>query len=104
MFTCGLLRSNFSFAIASSAPQSKSFKTKTNPVLLFAPVFLDNLFGERRGQFRVVREMHCESRAALGAAAQIRGVAEHLRQRHFHADHVAARAVFRAQNRRTPGI
>src|SRR3989442_11713092 len=27
MFTCGLLRSNFSFAISSSAPQSNSFQT-----------------------------------------------------------------------------
>jgi len=32
-----------------------------------------------------------ERGAALRAAAQIRGVTEHLRERHFHANDVAAR-------------
>src|SRR5208283_3274223 len=101
MFTCGLVRSNFSLAIASSAPHSNSSKTKLVSLLLSA-ILLDDFFGESRGQFRVMREMHGERGATLRAAAQIRGVTEHLRERHFDADHVAAGAVFRPLNRRTP--
>src|SRR5467141_1495212 len=51
-----------------------------------------------------MRKMHGERGAALRAAAQIRGVTEHLRERHFHSNDIAARAVFRALNRRTPRI
>src|SRR6267142_2188985 len=105
MFTCGLLRSNFSFAISPSAPQIKIHSNPDNALcLLLAPVLLDDFFRQRRRQLRVMRKVHRERRAALGAAAQIRGVTEHLRQRNFHADHVAPRAVFRALNRGTPGI
>src|SRR4029077_14563231 len=101
MFTCGLLRSNFSFAISFSAPQSNSFQIPMTPRLLFATRLLDNFFGKTRGHLRIVREMHGEISAALCAAAQIRGVAEHLRQRHFHPNDVAAAAILRTLNRRT---
>src|SRR2546423_14413947 len=102
MFTCGLLRSNFSFAISSSAPQSKSCK---NPGNLLPPAgLLDNFLSQIVRKFRVMRKMHGERRTPLRAAAQIRGVTEHLRERHFHANHVAAGAVFRALNRRTPRV
>src|SRR5882672_4777492 len=46
-------------------------------------MFLDDLFRKRRGQFRVVRKMHCERCAALCAAAQVGRIAKHLSQRHF---------------------
>src|SRR5260370_40285610 len=102
MFTCGLLRSNFSFAISPSAPQIKVHLTPDKtPVLLLAPVLLDDFFGKRRRQLRIMRKVHGKRRAALRAAAQIRGVTEHLRQRNFHANHVAPGAVFRALNRGT---
>src|SRR5919108_2319132 len=104
MFTCGLLRSNFSFAISSSAPQSKSCKKPVLPKLLSAAGLLHNLFGESSGKFRVMRKMHGEIAAALRAASQIGGVAEHFRQRHLHANHVAARAALRALNLRAPGV
>src|SRR6266849_10398534 len=103
MFTCGLVRSNFSFAIASSAPLTSN-QSKNKTWLLLAAVLLDYFLRQRRGQFRVMRKMHGEGGAALRAAAQIRRITEHLRQRYFHADYVAARAVFRALNRRTPRV
>src|SRR5205814_5722429 len=116
MFTCGLLRSNFSFAISSSAPQSKSFELPcyqpgnqprtANPDLSgrFAGGLLDHFLRDRNRRFGIMRKMHGESGAALSAAAQIGGVTEHLRERHFHSNDVAAGAVFRALNRRTPRI
>src|SRR5216684_2774896 len=104
MFTCGLLRSNFSFAISSSAPQSKSCKTLETRNLLPPAGLLDNFLSQIVRKFRVMRKMHCESGAALRAAAQVRGVTEHLRERHFHANDIAARPVFGALNRRTPRI
>src|SRR6266849_6436172 len=104
MFTCGLLRSNFSFAISSSAPQSKSFKTTETLNLLPPAGLLDNLLSQIVRKLRVMRKMHCECGAPLRTAAQIRGVTEHLRKRHFHANDVAARPVFGALDRRTPRI
>src|SRR5260221_6784141 len=98
MFTCGLLRSNFSLAIASSAPQYKFTKSKISQLsrpdscTTLAAVLLDDFFRQRCGQFRVMRKMHGERRAALRTAAQVRGITKHLRQRNFHADHVASRA------------
>src|SRR5260370_15496743 len=105
MFTCGLLRSNFSFAISSSAPQIKIHSNLVNArCLLFAPVLLNDFFRQRRGQLRIMRKVHRERRAALRAAAQIRGVTEPLRQRNFHPNDIAPRAIFSALNGGTPGI
>src|SRR4029077_6788646 len=77
---------------------------KSKSVLLLTLLFLDHFLGKRRGKFRIVRKMHRERSPALGAAAQIRSVAEHLRQGDFHANDIAARAIFRALNRRTPRV
>src|SRR5215472_2362444 len=104
MFTCGLLRSNFSFAISSSAPQSKSCKESVLLELLPAAGLLYNLFREIRGKLRVMRKMHGEIAAALRAAAQIGGVTEHLGERHLHANYVAARTALRALNLRAAGV
>src|SRR5690348_8872299 len=104
MFTCGLLRSNFSFAMSSSAPQSKSCKKSVSLKLLSTAGLLYNLLGKIVGKFRIMRKMHGECRAPLRAAAQIRGVAEHLRKRHFHANDVASRAAFRALTLGTPRV
>src|SRR5216683_7316494 len=95
MFTCGLLRSNFSLAICFSAPQSK-IEFLANPrtlELLLAACLLNDLLGQGRRHLGVMRKMHGERRAPLSAAAQISGVTKHLRQRHFHANHIAARAI-----------
>src|ERR1700746_3108272 len=98
IFTCGLLRSNFSFAMIP-APQSNSYSFRPKSPLLFAFLLLDDFLGQRRRKLCVMRKMHRERRAALRAATQIRGVPEHLRQRNFDANDVAARTVFRALNR-----
>src|SRR5713226_9338105 len=110
MFTCGLLRSNFSLAICFSAPQSKIeflaliSRKAPEPELLFAPYLFHDFFRKSRRHFRIMRKMHGEGGASLGAAAQISGITKHLRQRNFHANYVAARAIFRALNRGTPRI
>src|SRR6202795_4681391 len=51
-----------------------------------------------------MREMHGERGAALGAAAKIRGVTEHLREGNLDANDVAARAALGALDGGTPGI
>src|SRR5450432_2195893 len=111
MFTCGLLRSNFSFAIACSAPQIKVSLLTTNLcstkfLLTRVPalVLLDDFLRNRIRRFRIMRKMHGEIRAALGAAAQVRGIAKHLRQGNFRADHVRSSAIFRTLDRGTPRV
>src|SRR2546422_4189509 len=51
-----------------------------------------------------MRKMHGEISAALRAAAQIRRVTKHLRERNLHADDIAPRARLRALNVRAPRI
>src|SRR3982075_1131268 len=102
MFTCGLLRSNFSFAIPS-APQIKIHSNSNKALcLLFAPMLFDDFFRQSRRQLRVTPKVHRARRAALRAAAQIRGVTEHLRQRSFHANDIASGAILGALDRGTP--
>src|SRR5260370_36281964 len=74
------------------------------PRLLSATLFLDDFFRQSWRQFRIMREVHGKRCAALSAAAQVRGVSEHLRQWNFHANDIDACAIFRALNRRTPRI
>src|SRR5258707_15275025 len=70
----------------------------------FAGRLSDHFLRDRSRRLGIMRKMHRKRGAPLRAAAQIRGVAEHLREWYFHANHVAARTVFRALNRRTPRI
>src|SRR5712672_487635 len=73
ILTCGLLRSNFSFAI------------------LFTHLSLHpahDLFRERRGNFLVFAEMHRKTAASLSVGADVGGVAEHFRQRHHRLDNL----------------
>src|SRR5579859_5187318 len=51
-----------------------------------------------------MRKMHRESCAALRAAAKVGCISEHLGERNFHTNHVAACAIFRALNRGTPRV
>src|SRR5437879_11013887 len=85
MFTWGLLRSYFSFAISLSAPQLVRFR---NSLLVLLSCCASgglghDFFGNRSGRLGVVRKVHGEACAALRAAAQVGGVAEHLGQRHL---------------------
>src|SRR5277367_4759998 len=107
MFTCGLLRSNFSLAIASrssvqilATAKSLLLKSSKQP-LPHVPAFVlfDDFLRQRIGHFRVVRKVHGEVRATLRAAAQIRGVTKHLRKRNFRANHVYAGTILGTLNR-----
>src|SRR5271169_2181073 len=111
MFTCGLLRSNFSFAIACSAPPLELDENPPASLVEPAPPNLlpgnppghlaDHFLGNRTRRLGVMREMHREGRASLCPAAKIRSVAKHFRQRNFDADHIAAGAILGALNRGT---
>src|SRR3982074_2230663 len=69
MLTCGLVRSNFFFAISVLAPLSP-------PALDLR--LLDEFGGDRRGHLRVMRKLHRRRRTALGHGPQVGDVAEHL--------------------------
>src|ERR1700744_3884217 len=98
MFTCGLLRSNFSLDIACSSSQIRNCKTRCCYKLLAnaaALVLFNHFLRQLVWHFRVVREMHGEIRATLRAAAQIGRITEHLREWHFSANYVYAAAILR---------
>src|SRR5258707_11961 len=109
IFRCGLLRSNFSFAIALSAPQLECSRASSKKINLAvsrraastartllasrpAGCLRDHFLGHRRGCPGIMREMHGKAPAALRAAADVGGIPEHLRERNFHANHVRAAA------------
>src|SRR5207245_11506913 len=110
MLTCGLLRSNFSLAIALSAPQlERSLEPCGNPLPARLPHgpsgrFGDHFLGNRYGRFLVMREMHRETGAALSAAAEVGCIAEHFRQRHLRADNLGACPGFVSLDLRTPRV
>src|ERR1700681_1078483 len=79
ILTCGLLRSNFSFAIL--------FRD-----LSLHPVH--NLLPQSRGDFLVFAEMHRKTSAPLRVRANIGGVAEHLRKRHHRLDDLGSAPQF----------
>src|SRR5215470_7984251 len=72
MFTCGLVRSNFFLAIL--------------PAPLTDLRLGDELLGEIARDLGVMRQLHRVARPALGHRPQLRGVAEHLAERHERAD------------------
>src|SRR5882672_3100917 len=74
-FTCGLLRSNFAFAMS----------------LTFH--FRHDFFGFRLRHFLVVTELHAVDRAALAHRPQRGRVAEHLGERHAGGDDVGVGAL-----------
>src|SRR5947209_2118297 len=93
-FTCGLLRSNFSFAIflASSSQLMKLINVLLSDSLSFKNLFLTtggglalhlghNFLSDGAWRFIIMGKVHGESCAALSAGAHLRGIAEHLRQR-----------------------
>src|SRR5437879_12525267 len=92
MFTCGLLRSNFSFAISLSAPQL--VRSRNSLLVLLSCCASGGLghdfFGNRSGRLGVVRKVNGEACAALRAAAQVGGVAEHFGQCLISGDSLAA--------------
>src|SRR5271154_397837 len=71
MFTCGLLRSNFSFAMDVESPASLFRHFSLN--------FRYDFFRDVLGNLFVLPEVHGETAAALRARAQLRRVAKHFR-------------------------
>src|SRR5712675_940222 len=126
IFRCGLLRSNFSFAIALYTPQLECSRASSQKINLAvsqraastartlsrraastartllasrpAGCLRDHFLGDRRGCLGIMREMHGKARAALRAAADVGGVPKHLRERNFHTNHVGAAARLSALN------
>src|SRR5581483_12367092 len=76
MFTCGLLRSNFSFAIL-----------RLSSLLLRDSLYpAHDFFGQRGRYFFIFAEMHRKTAAALVTRAEFGGITEHLRKRHRRLD------------------
>src|SRR5579885_3719215 len=116
-FTCGLLRSNFSFAIMSLAPARSAhpptiaspcqqtplpdpytrLSRRFRPALPSAPDHLslhpaDDLLGHSGRHFFIPRKVHGVAAAALRAGTKVGGVVKHLGQRHDRADNLRSAA------------
>src|ERR687887_1273816 len=91
-FTCGLSRSNFSFATGSRSFQkafgpasrrtSETYSSLSTCSHRLSGAVLDYSLREVVRDFLVAVELHRVLRATLGGRAQIGGVAEHFGQRH----------------------
>src|SRR4029079_2139531 len=90
-FTCGFVRSNFSFPILSSSLSSSLF---VRPTLRFA----DNFVSHAARHFLITREMHRVLGTALRARSHMSRIPEHCRQRNDVLDHLRARAVLHPLN------
>src|SRR5215467_5855862 len=90
-FTCGLVRSNFSFAIISSSLSSSLF---ARPTLRFA----DDFVSHAARHFLIAREMHRVLGSALRARSHMRRVSEHFRQWNDGLDDLRACAVLHTFN------
>src|SRR5713226_70769 len=92
-FTCGLLRSNFSFAMSLPVScASVDGKLTRDSSLRFAHNFL----GDVLGHFLVLAKVHGERAASLGSRTELRRVAKHFRERHHRLDDVGAAQNLRA--------
>src|ERR1700683_1444566 len=107
MFTCGLLRSNFSFAMDVESPASlyPEFLLPNSEFLLrhSSLNFRHDLFRQVLGNFLVLPEVHGETAAALRARAQFGGIAEHFRQRNHGLNQLRGAANFSAFQTAAPG-
>src|SRR6266480_5229059 len=104
-FTCGLSRSNFSFATGSRSFQkalgpasrrtSETYSSLSTCSHRLSGAVLDYPLSQVVGHFLVAVELHRVLRAALGGRAQIGGVPEHLGERHagLHGEGVALRLL-----------
>src|SRR5579864_7985551 len=86
-FTCGFVRSNFFFAIATPSYETSSGSRLGN-----------NFFGNRLRNFLVVMKLHAVHGAALRLGAQVGGIAEHVAQRHVSAHHLHGGPAFHAED------
>src|ERR1019366_355609 len=91
---CGLLRSNFSFAIRENASLSRSL----------ALYLADDFLGLRCRDFLVLAEMHGETAAPLRPRAQFGSVSEHGRQRHHRLNNAGGSPQLRGFDPAAPRI
>src|SRR5271168_242495 len=106
MFTCGLLRSNFSFAMFFLAPVTFASYFRISNLLLdlFTSRLTNNFFCDVGRRLLVMRKMHRKAAAPLRPAANVRRVPEHLRQRNLHVDDFRARARFASLQLAAPRV
>src|SRR5437762_1407410 len=96
-FTCGLVRSNFAFAIVVFL----WFSSAALPDLLSLHL-ADDLFCLALRNFLVMRKLHRVYRAPLRHRAQLRGVAEHFGERHRRSDDLRLAALCHASDLAAP--
>src|SRR6185312_7474297 len=94
ILTCGLLRSNFSFAIIVT-PFPVCF-ARNEVLLRYAFIAIDNFFRQIAGHFLVLTEVHGETAAALRFRPEVGRITKHLRERHHRLDDVRAAGNFRS--------
>src|ERR671911_2851021 len=112
MLTCGLVRSNFAFATVGSSCWDSSL-----PVMallgvwagrpgasLLAPDLLDDLLRDVPGNLGIGLELHRIARPALGLAAEVPDVAEHLRQWNQRLDDPGAGTLFHGLDVAAAGV
>src|ERR1035441_8989681 len=117
MFTCGLLRSNFSFAMVPLCCQRSAFCLLLSAFcfLLSAFCFLNlpshfplnlrhYLLRDILRNFLVLPKVHRKGTAALRAGSQLGSVSEHLRQRHHGLDHLSSTVNFGAFQPSAPRV
>src|SRR5690349_16255642 len=110
-FTCGFVRSNFSFAIISSSSALSYRLLALSPKLVRVPRaplpakpllpalrLAYNFVGYAARHFFVAREVHRVFRAALSRRSHVRCISEHLCQRNDGLDHLRTSAVLHAFN------
>src|SRR5919199_3354600 len=111
MLMWGFERSNFCLAIwfssrrgpcPDSAPRGELSRLLGSLLRLLPPHPGDDLAGDRLGYLLVGVELHRVRRASLRARAQIRSVAEHIRERNLSPDHLARAPLLHALHATAP--
>src|SRR5512143_2394718 len=95
---CGLLRSNFSFAMMSS-PVTQG-RPLGQPPKLSRAARVDHRLGQIGRQALIVMKLHCIYASALTHRPQVGGVAKHFGQGHPGPNGLRIGAALRALNRR----
>src|SRR5438093_1126101 len=101
--TCGLLLSNFSFAIArpfSRLSNTQKYLRPSDSTLNFG----HNLVTDEFGSLLVAEKVHGVSGPPLSHRTQVRGIAKHFRQWRHGGDHLGTGPRFRRLDPSTSGV
>src|SRR5487761_1525701 len=116
MLTCGLVRWNFAFATGISSLRSAPPRWVWSISLFLLPTVArrvgsllaarlgDDLLGDARRHLGVRVELHAVARPALGPAAQVPDVTEHLGQRDESLDHPGPGSFVHGLNLAAPAV